>query len=74
MRRRIEIPADAGGFAEDKDLAQQLRRQEIVPALEREDEVLLDFKKVNYATQSFVHALVGEPLKRFGEPLQGRVE
>lgn len=67
MTISIDIPAEAGGFAEDKDLAKQIRESKLLPALDTEDLVVLDFSAVHYATQSFVHALVGEALRRLGE-------
>lgn len=74
MTREIKIPSSAGTFAEDKDLARELRTERIIPALEANEKVVLDFSNVAYATQSFVHALVGEPLKRFGEPVLEHIE
>jgi hypothetical protein len=74
MTRKVRVPSGVAGFAEDKDEARQLRTQRIIPALEAGDSLLLDFSNVSYATQSFVHALLGEPLKRYGEGLLGRVE
>ena len=63
----VEISTGEGGFAEDKDLAKRLRIEQILPALEAGTEVVLDFSAVHFATQSYVHALIGEALKRFGE-------
>lgn len=70
----IEVAADVGGFAEDKDRARRLRLERVLPALEANETVKLDFSAVSYATQSFIHALVGEALKRFGEPVLDRLE
>lgn len=61
-------------FAEDKDYARRLRTGELLPTLERGDRVVLDFQGVRFATQSFVHALVGEAFKRFGEEALNRIE
>ena len=64
---KIHIPSGIKGFMEDKDLAKELRKEKILPALENGEKVILDFSSVEYATQSFIHALIGEALKRFGE-------
>jgi len=61
----IRIPSGIGGFIEDKDLARSLRNERIIPALNAGERVAIDSSNVKYATQSFVHALLGEPLKRF---------
>ena len=70
----IRIPPGISGFVEDKDFARDLRKEKIIPALEAGDIVVLDFADVKYATQSFIHALVGEALKRFGEDALSRLE
>lgn len=67
MTKRLKIPCPAGGFAEDKDEAKRLRTSEVLPTLERGDAVVLDFAEVRYATQSYIHALIGEALKKHGE-------
>jgi hypothetical protein len=64
---RIVIGAAANRFAENKEEARKLRRTRILPALERRERVTLDFRQVSYATQSFIHALIGEALQRYGE-------
>lgn len=63
----IRITPGASGFAEDKDDARSIRETSLLPALEKADMVVIDFEAVAYATQSYVHALVGEALKRYGE-------
>jgi hypothetical protein len=67
MTSTITIKPEAAGLAEDKDYAREIRLSEILPALDRGEHVVLDFAAVSFATQSFVHALVGEALKRHGE-------
>ena len=52
-----------GEFAENKDLAKKLRLEEIMPALSKGDEVIFDFAGVQGATQSFIHALVSDPIR-----------
>jgi hypothetical protein len=70
----VKVRAGAGGFSEDKDEARRIRTETILPALMTDSTVVLDFADVRYSTQSFVHALVGEVLKRFGEPILQRME
>lgn len=57
------------GFAEDKDQARILRTSIVLPSLQQRDPVILDFAGIQYATQSFVHVLIGEALQRYGEPV-----
>ncbi|MDR3298296.1 MAG: STAS-like domain-containing protein [Candidatus Nomurabacteria bacterium] len=55
-----------GDFAENKDKAKKIRIEQIMPALSREEEVSLDFNGVDGATQSFIHALISQPIREFG--------
>jgi len=63
----IKIDPGGEGLAEDKDYAREIRLREILPALSRDEDVVLDFAAISFATQSFIHALLGEALKRHGE-------
>jgi hypothetical protein len=62
-----------GDFGEDKDTAAKLRKEEIIPALERGEGVELDFDGVTLVTQSFVHALISDVLRKFGEDVLDRI-
>ena len=63
----IKIHEYAGAFAENKDVARQLRLEEIMPALQRGDQVRLDFTGVTGVTQSFMHALIAEVIREYGD-------
>jgi hypothetical protein len=56
-------------FAENKDIAKNLRIKKIIPALENNEIVILDFKNVDSATQSFIHALISDILRKYGEDI-----
>lgn len=70
----IKIRDHAGAFAENKDIARDIRLKEIVPALERKEEVTLDFAGVDATTQSFIHALISDLLRKYGSDVLDRVE
>lgn len=74
MNTLIRIPGGLRGFAEDKDEARDIRIKALLPALESGSPVVLDFAEVKFATQSYVHALVGQPLKQHGDSLLDRIE
>lgn len=63
---RIRLFNRTGSFAEDKDLARTIRREQIIPALNRREEVILDFENVDSATQSFIHALISDLIRNHG--------
>jgi hypothetical protein len=70
----ISIIEKAGDFAENKDIARDLRLHEITPALKKDsEEIVLDFAGVTGATQSFVHALISELLRQYGDTLFTRL-
>ena len=71
--KNILIFERAGAFAENKDIAREIRIQEIIPALDRNEEVVLDFKKVDAATQSFIHALISDILRKYGNDVMDRM-
>lgn len=74
MNNKIVIEAGLNGFVEDKEQAKQIRLAKILPLLDRGESVVLDFKRVKYATQSYIHALIGEALHKHGEPVLSRLE
>jgi hypothetical protein len=69
----IGIKPVTGDFAEDKDAAADLRERLIRNALAGGQRVVLDFKGVRVATQSFIHALLSDVLRREGEAVLDRL-
>lgn len=55
-----------GDFAENKDVAKEIRENNILPALNNGETVTLDFSGINSATQSFIHALISEIIRQKG--------
>lgn len=70
----IMLESGVEGFIDDKDAAKRIRVTTLMPALEKNQTIVLDFKNVTASTQSFVHALVGEALNRFKEPALEHLE
>ena len=65
MKKIIKLKKLAGEFAENKDIAKEVRIAEIMPALSKGIEIVIDFTGVSGATQSFIHALVSDPIREF---------
>ena len=63
---KILIYNITGNFAENKDKAREVRVNKILPALEKNEDVILDFNKVKIATQSFIHALISDVIRKKG--------
>lgn len=66
MNKTIELKPLVGDFAENKETAKKLRIERIMPGLSQGHEVILDFYGIGGATQSFIHALVSDPIRQFG--------
>lgn len=69
----IDIDAEAGDFAEDKDAARRLREETLLPALRAGDEVVLDFSGSPASTQSFLHALFSSVIRTEGPDVLDRI-
>jgi hypothetical protein len=70
---KISISEHAGSFAEDKDIARRLRAEVIEKALGEKKLVVLDFTGVELATQSFVHALICDVIRKHGAGVLDRL-
>ena len=64
--KEIKVYKFTGDFAENKDIARKIRVEFIIPALEKKNKVILDFKDVESATQSFIHALISDIIRKKG--------
>jgi hypothetical protein len=71
---RIVLRAGADRFAEDKEEARAIRLRRILPALDRGEALALDFRNISYATQSYIHALIGEALHKHRDAALDRLE
>ena len=54
-------------FAENKDIGKEIRVNYIMPELKKNNEVILNFNKVDRASQSFIHSLVSDPIRTYGD-------
>lgn len=64
---KVQVAKLASDFAEDKDVAAKIREETLRPALKRNKEITLDFTGVDLVTQSFIHAMISDVLRRNGE-------
>jgi hypothetical protein len=62
----VNLKQLVGTFAENKDIARDVRINKIVPALNDGKEVVLNFSGVDGVTQSFIHALISELIRQYG--------
>lgn len=69
----IEIIKHTGNFAENKDIARDIRIKKIIPALSIGEEVTLNFNEVESATQSFIHALISDLFRKYGNEILDKI-
>jgi hypothetical protein len=62
-----------GSFAENKDIAKEIRIAKILPVLDDNQEVILDFENIKSATQSFIHALISDLIRKKGIQILDKV-
>ena len=62
----IRLLPIVGSFAENKDIARDIRINKIIPALEDKQQITLDFEGIDSATQSFIHALISDLIRKQG--------
>jgi hypothetical protein len=72
--KKIILQENVGSFAENKDVAREIREQLIKPALAAGVDVVLDFEGVSMATQSFIHALISDPIRIYGANVLDQIE
>jgi hypothetical protein len=70
----IKLLERVGSFAENKDIARKIRIEEIIPALKKGQEIILDFSGIDAATQSFMHALISDLLRKFGNDVLEKIK
>ncbi len=70
----IKLFKKIGQFAENKDVARDIRLKEIIPALEKHKNIILDFEKVEGATQSFIHALISDLIRKYGNDVLDSIQ
>jgi hypothetical protein len=62
-----------GSFAENKDVARKIRLEKIMPSLEKNQQITLDFSGIEATTQSFIHALISDAIRKFGPEVLERI-
>ena len=62
---QIKLLKQVGSFAENKDIARDIRIKKIIPAIEKGQEIILDFEGINFVTQSFIHVLISDLMRKF---------
>jgi len=70
----IKLIKQVGPFAENKDIARDIRIKKLIPALESGKKVVLDFENVEGATQSFIHALISDLMRKYGNEVLDEIQ
>lgn len=70
----IKLFKQVGPFAENKDIAATIRSGTLIPALEKNEKIILDFEKIEGATQSFIHALISDLMRKYGNEVLDKIQ
>jgi hypothetical protein len=70
----VKVFEAAGDFAENKDVARKLRTEQLMPALDSGQKVIVDFEGVSLSTQSFIHALISDALRKHGASVLDNIQ
>ena len=62
----LRLHRHTGEFAENKDIAEQLREETVRPAIKAGKQLTIDFAGVGMATQGFVHCLIADVIRSEG--------
>ncbi len=73
MTTTIRLSDHTGSFAEDKDVAREIRVKHLEPALAAARSVTVDFSNVPLATQSFLHAMLSATIRKQGAAILDRI-
>lgn len=71
---QIKLFEQVGQFAENKDLARDIRLKKLIPALKKNKNIILNFEKVEGATQSFIHALISDLIRKYGNDVLDKIQ
>ena len=67
--KNIKLLPLVGQFAENKDLAKKIRTEQLIPLLEKKKKITLDFSGISATTQSFIHALLSDLIRKYDAEL-----
>lgn len=62
----IKLVEKTGNFAENKDIARDIRVKQLIPSLKKHQKIVLNFSGIDATTQSFIHALISDVIRKFG--------
>lgn len=71
--KQINIFEETGKFAGNKDIARDIRLNKILPVINKKEDIILNFKNVESATQSFIHATISEIIRQEGIEVLDRI-
>jgi hypothetical protein len=70
----IKLFKQAGPFAENKDIAEGIRLKKLIPALEKDQKIILDFENIEGVTQAFVHTLISDLIRKYGSEVLDKIQ
>lgn len=71
--KNIKLFERVGSFAENKDIARDIRIKEIIPSIENGRDIVIDFDNIDATTQSFIHALISDLIRKYGNEILDKI-
>ena len=65
----IHMTERVGVYGENKDIARDIRISVMLPSLEKNESIIIDFRSVTGVTQSFIHALLADPIRKYPDAI-----
>lgn len=69
----VKMKKKVNGYGENKDIAKDIRQNILLPALEKSKDITIDFDGVTGVTQSFIHALLAEPIRKYPDEIFDKI-
>lgn len=71
--KEINLFPKTGKFAGNKDVAREIRLNEIIPSIKKIDQLILNFAGIEETTQSFIHALISDVIRKEGSSVLDKI-
>ncbi|MBI2410673.1 MAG: STAS-like domain-containing protein [Candidatus Kerfeldbacteria bacterium] len=70
----IQLVQKAGVFAESKEVARAIRIQQLIPTLEKNEDIILDFTGIEWTNQAFIHVLISDLIRNYGNDVLEKIQ
>lgn len=69
----IKMSDQINEYGENKDIAKNIRQNIILPTLEKHEDIVINFEGITGVTQSFIHALLADPIRKYPDEIFDKI-